>query len=248
MIYVIGDIHGCYTKFQQLLEKIEQKDSDAKYILLGDIYDRGPEVLEMCEWAEANINTDIREPKFQMLMGNHELAAIEAYDEAIELMECATKCWDLAGNFIDDLYNTLPRFKTFEEYKKAIQLFRTLPYYKDLVVNGQRYIIAHAYLPSSAIYDNSTLVPESSLKYEELNDIVWYRTYCPYDLIPDAILVHGHTPTLSSTYQFTTHTKCPKPAKAHVDGNRINLDCGVVFEGGNLAALCLETKEIIHLY
>ena len=35
--YVIGDVHGCYTQFMELLERIEKRDSDARFILTGDI-------------------------------------------------------------------------------------------------------------------------------------------------------------------------------------------------------------------
>ena len=40
MTYVISDIHGCYDKYMQMLDKIKFKDSDEMYVL-GDVVDRG---------------------------------------------------------------------------------------------------------------------------------------------------------------------------------------------------------------
>ena len=39
--YVISDIHGMYSKFTELLNKIKLKETDTLYIL-GDVLDRGP--------------------------------------------------------------------------------------------------------------------------------------------------------------------------------------------------------------
>ena len=38
--YVISDIHGEYEKFNDLLKKIDLKDTDTLYVL-GDVLDRG---------------------------------------------------------------------------------------------------------------------------------------------------------------------------------------------------------------
>ena len=43
--YVISDIHGMYSKFIELLNKIKLKDTDTLYIL-GDVLDRGPDPIK----------------------------------------------------------------------------------------------------------------------------------------------------------------------------------------------------------
>lgn len=35
MHYVIGDVHGCYDELMLLLQKIDAKDKDARYIFVG---------------------------------------------------------------------------------------------------------------------------------------------------------------------------------------------------------------------
>ena len=35
--YVVGDIHGCYDEWIALKDRIEGRDKQAKFILVGDI-------------------------------------------------------------------------------------------------------------------------------------------------------------------------------------------------------------------
>lgn len=64
-IYAVSDIHGCYTQFQHLLDKIALAGDDELYIL-GDVIDRGPKSPEMLRWCvEAPANVHV-------LLGNHE--------------------------------------------------------------------------------------------------------------------------------------------------------------------------------
>ena len=48
--YVIGDIHGCYREFKQLLDLCsdDAEGKPAQLILLGDYVDRGPNFLASC--------------------------------------------------------------------------------------------------------------------------------------------------------------------------------------------------------
>lgn len=46
MTYVISDIHGCYEKYMHMLRKISFSSFDTLYVL-GDIVDRGPDVMKI---------------------------------------------------------------------------------------------------------------------------------------------------------------------------------------------------------
>lgn len=54
-IYVIGDVHGYFSELKKMMNVIEQQDKDARYIFVGDLLDRGPENVEMVQWAIENI-------------------------------------------------------------------------------------------------------------------------------------------------------------------------------------------------
>lgn len=65
--YFIGDIQGCHTAFQQLLQKIDFSPSRDTLFLLGDLVNRGPDsaaVLRKCiAWGNS----------VQAVLGNHDL-------------------------------------------------------------------------------------------------------------------------------------------------------------------------------
>ena len=64
---IIGDIHGCYTSLQKLLEKIgPQVDT---FIFLGDYIDRGPASKEVVALI---LDLQKNHPRVIPLLGNHE--------------------------------------------------------------------------------------------------------------------------------------------------------------------------------
>ena len=72
---IIGDVHGCFTEFTELLEKCEIGSED-RLILVGDLMDRGPksrEVFEkVCELKESMGD------RFYLVRGNHEEMLLDA--------------------------------------------------------------------------------------------------------------------------------------------------------------------------
>jgi len=67
MSYVMSDLHGCYDKYMQMLEKIKFSDNDTLYIL-GDIIDRGDDGIKIL-LNMMNRNNTIP------ILGNHEYMA-----------------------------------------------------------------------------------------------------------------------------------------------------------------------------
>ncbi len=63
-IIAIGDIHGCYQEFSDLLERLELTKDD-QLILLGDLVNRGPDSNKVIDLAKAH--------RAISLLGNHEL-------------------------------------------------------------------------------------------------------------------------------------------------------------------------------
>lgn len=63
-IITIGDIHGCYQEFAELLERVALQKDD-QLILLGDLVNRGPDSNKVIEMAKAY--------RAISLLGNHEL-------------------------------------------------------------------------------------------------------------------------------------------------------------------------------
>ncbi len=66
---IIGDIHGCDKALHAILEKT-QPGPDDRLILLGDLFDRGPESWEVFQTVKALAETFGQ--RFALLKGNHE--------------------------------------------------------------------------------------------------------------------------------------------------------------------------------
>ena len=64
MHYVMSDLHGCYDKFLQMLEKIRFGEDDSLYFL-GDAVDRGPDGIALVQDLMGRDNV-------RPLLGNHE--------------------------------------------------------------------------------------------------------------------------------------------------------------------------------
>ena len=48
MYYAMSDIHGCFDKYQEMLELIEFVPRDTLYVL-GDVIDRGPDGIRILQ-------------------------------------------------------------------------------------------------------------------------------------------------------------------------------------------------------
>ena len=68
----MSDIHGCYEEFIKMLDKINFSNDDELYIL-GDIFDRGSDPLEILDYIVGHKN-------ITLLKGNHE----KMFEEAVE--------------------------------------------------------------------------------------------------------------------------------------------------------------------
>jgi len=72
-IWAIGDIHGCYGSFMELIKKIEFDPKKDTLWLVGDIINRGEDSLSTFEYIY-----NIRE-SVVMILGNHDISLIASY-------------------------------------------------------------------------------------------------------------------------------------------------------------------------
>ena len=73
-IFAIGDIHGCYEKLRELMDRLPYEPGKDRLVFLGDYIDRGSDsarVLDyLCQLREDN-------PNMICLLGNHEYLLLE---------------------------------------------------------------------------------------------------------------------------------------------------------------------------
>ena len=67
---IIGDIHGCDKALRALLEKAAPDEKQDRLILLGDLFDRGPDSRQVLQTVKA-LEEQFAE-RFVLLRGNHE--------------------------------------------------------------------------------------------------------------------------------------------------------------------------------
>ncbi len=103
--YAIGDIQGCLQPLQALMSHIEQNDPTARYLLTGDLINRGPHSLETLRFIR-----DLGD-RVVTVLGNHDL----------HLLAIA------AGARKKQKLDSLDAIFVAPDYKELIEWLRTRP-------------------------------------------------------------------------------------------------------------------------
>lgn len=233
MQYIIADIHGCYSEYLELLDKIGFDDEDELFIL-GDSMDRGPEPIKVIQ--------DLMErPNVTYVLGNHDDMMLQSLKKlAVDITE--SNLSNLSEDVLLSYYHwisdggaiTAEQFRKLpqEKRKDVIDYLECASPYEMIEDNDKLYILVHAGIQN---FD-----PNKELDEYNVSDFLWERLdygrrYFPGDRI---ILVSGHTPTVM--------IRDDKKPFIYCKNGHIALDCGCVF-GGNLAAYCIETGEVTYV-
>ncbi len=229
MTYAISDIHGCYDKYMNMLEKIDLKSDDTLYVL-GDIIDRGADGFKIMLDAASR-------PNVHTIMGNHEAMAINALNKTIQASSAgAQDVNDPAGKKELELWFrnggavSLAQLLALDpaEVKKALEYMLNMPLYKDISVGEKEYVLIHGGLENFSA--------SKKLSDYEIDEIVWARPEANTRYYSDKTVVVRHTPT------FLYDGRKRNEAKMLKTDTFVDIDCGCVY-GGRLACLCLDTNE-----
>ena len=136
---IIGDVHGCASVLVELLEKLNYRlaadgvyryagESVRKVIFLGDLVDRGPEILQTLRLVKAMVDAG----EAYIVLGNHEFSAIayftplekgflrphtlrsdEQINETLQQLEGVAEEWQIYLQW----FKTLPLFLEFGEFR-----------------------------------------------------------------------------------------------------------------------------------
>jgi serine/threonine protein phosphatase 1 len=227
--YVMGDVHGEYDKFIELLEKIDLKDEDTLY-LIGDVIDRGPHPIKVLQKL-------MEMPNAIPILGNHELMALQCMSFLMQeitektIMELDEETldyfwtWQQNGNDTT-LYEYYQLDK--EERQEILDFLGEFLIYEELEVNGKHYLLVHAGLGNYS--------PDKDMDEYTIDELVWDRADFNEKYYDDVYVVSGHTPT-----QLIEGN--PNPGKIYRANNHIAIDCGACFKNGRSAVSCLDTGE-----
>ena len=235
--YIMSDIHGHYTIFEKMLEKIEFDETDTLYIL-GDIMDRGKENIKMLEYV---MNT----PNIHLLMGNHEDLLLTSHEESVLDRKYEEAIWFYNGGDItaEELKNV-----SKEKMKEYLNFLKSLDTYKFITINEKEYLLVHA-----GILYTGEFIDKETLMKKQKDNLLWireefiankYTTELPFTII------FGHTP-IECLSQFINISSIKERNKlindeiVHFD-NKIAIDCGCAYDK-KLGCLRLEDGEEFYI-
>jgi len=232
MTYVIGDIHGNKEKYEQMLEKLSPKDTDAVFVL-GDVIDIGDDSIAILQDMMYRANV-------YPVLGDHEYMAKKLLPLIAE-KGSAEKALEEAGEDEKDLLTkwlTMKSEKTIsdflsldEEGREAILDYLTeFTPYEELEEGGKTFILAHAGI--NGFEDGKDLE-----EYSE-EDFVFAKTDYNTPLFSDRYLVTAHTPTVAIGKEYM--------GKVYSKKRHVAIDCGCGY-GGRLAAVCLNPLKVFYV-
>lgn len=162
---IVGDIHGCFDEFQELLDKAALAGDD-EIIAIGDLIDRGPNSPSVLNFFRTT-------PTARSIMGNHERKHARSFRGEIEP----------AASQVITRHQIGP-----SDYAAAVEYMDSLPRYLRL----ERAILVHGFWePGVALADQKETVIVGTLSGEQfLRDRGVWPWYEHYDA--DLPLIVGH--------------------------------------------------------
>lgn len=173
-IWIVGDLHGCRSQLDTLLQAHDFDKQQDLLISVGDLIDRGPDSLGCLALLE--------EPWFRCVRGNHEemaLNALQGHESQLWEMNGGGWFWQLKGAEVITARHALNRLKE-------------IPLILHLQLEERIVVIAHADYPAEHY------AWEQAVNW---HDVVWSRRRIDglqqgrRDTIPGADAFYfGHTP------------------------------------------------------
>ena len=236
MIYTVSDLHGCYDKYQKLLETLNLGENDTLYVL-GDVIDRGPKGFHMM--------LDIASrPNVVCLMGNHEAMAKDALPAILGSLEGNSYFLNHRDRENVSLWfrnggeTSLQDFLRLDKAQRDTvwEYLLSLPLYREVEIGNRKFVLVHGGLERFS--------PSRPLEEYEPDEILWCRPEPDTVYFPDRCVVLGHTPT---HFLYETMGHPASGGKIFRTESFIDIDCGCVYHDGQLGCLCLDTMEEIYI-
>ncbi len=230
MIYVIGDIHGCKEKYDEMLEKLSAGEHDAVFVL-GDVLDVGDDGIEilMDMMYRANIYPVLGEREYYAKKLLPVIAEAGSIEKAKEAADDESK--EMLGKWLGmKSEKTIEAFLKLndEDKESVLDFLDEFASFEEIECKGKKFLLCHAGIDN---FDDRDLY-----EHEE-EDFVFAKTDYSRIYFPDAYLVTGHTPTVAIGKEFA--------GKVYAKKRHLALDCGAAF-GGRLAAVCLDTLKVFY--
>lgn len=222
--FVVGDIHGHFELFEQLLEQIDFDDQADRILSVGDSIDRGPESDRAMEYYE--------KPWFYSVIGNHEAMLIGSMKNVYGLYEL----WMHNGGEWSDMVSD-------DELREMAKYFDNLPYAIDVETPFGNVGIVHADFPPKMSW--SKLLKEleaNKLKERDVKVLLWSRdTFKKLRMSIEYPGAMEETRIKDVHRIYVGHSIVNTPASY---GNIMFIDTGA-YSTGRLSAVDITNEEVI---
>jgi serine/threonine protein phosphatase 1 len=169
-LIAIGDIHGCFDSFKELVENKIQLDKNDKLILLGDYIDRGNKSKEVVDFI---INLQENDYDIIPVIGNHEFMLLETFEDETNKLKWLQNGGD----------KTLKSFGI-----SSIKDFS--PKYLDFFTNLKSYFSIEDYLFVHAGFNDKIMNP-----FQDNYSMLWESQVEYFNpLLAEKTIIHGHRP------------------------------------------------------
>lgn len=213
-VYCISDIHNDNIKFHEILQKIDFSGKDHLYIL-GDLFDR------------SSYNPDPVGVYFTMLQLDKQCTVIRGNHDhwlakyILKYYHMPQRKREKMEPYPYNSFQILADRLTSVDMQNLAEMILSWPLQKNIEVEGERYLLAHAMTSAPEIQEASHYY----LMGQDLDEEYLKKGIDGY------ISVCGHR-NIDSNHIWKNDI-----------GNVYMCDCGCGFKNGKLGCLCLETKE-----
>ncbi|CAH3644510.1 Serine/threonine-protein phosphatase 1, partial [Citrobacter freundii] len=174
-IWVVGDLHGCYTNLMNRLDELKFDTAKDLLISVGDLVDRGAENVECLEL--------IMMPWFRSVRGNHEQMMIDGLSEYGNVNH-----WLMNGG--GWLFNL--DYDKEVLAKALVHKAAELPLVIELTIGDKKVVVCHADYPSG-VYEFG--------KDIDAEQVIWNRERIAnsqdgihHEITGADLFIFGHTP------------------------------------------------------
>ena len=181
--FIISDIHSHYSAMITALnnEGYNSDNSDHHLLVLGDLFDRGTEALEVLDY----LHTLSIQDKATILLGNHDKFLLD-FLEGVHGRVLFNIARNGFGKTLEQLSGMVPNEDNLQEVQLAIEV--NFPYLCEWLSSFQLYLEIENYVFVHGGIDGK-LVDWKNMS--TIRDFTWGREY-NLDRIPGKIVVAGH--------------------------------------------------------
>lgn len=179
--FVTSDTHSYYTAFKKALDEagFDQNNKDHWLIICGDVFDRGPESVEILHFIMS------LERKI-LVKGNHDIL----------LEDCCMREYAYMHDASNGTKRTIQDIGRGEDFAECCCItWGKLARYRELLVNyfeTQNYIFVHSWIPTNVVYNDASKMWHvrgkehtynsdwRNASQEEWNEAMWGNSFDMY--------------------------------------------------------------------